>query len=176
MIDGQGNPNDPFFGEYIGVLYSLSYAVRMSHKAGFAPQDYFEYTVYPLEGVWDITEEAKQDFSKLDKDTLVFTLMIRQPGFVTDSLFRKALEHTKRKKPHELLDQVRFEKLKEGRCVQMMHHGSYDEEPASFQQMKEFCTENGLTRASQKHREIYISDPRKVPAEKMRTVLRLQTK
>ena len=73
MIKGKGNPNDPSFAEYVGVLYSLSYGVRMSIKKGIAPDDYNEYTVYPLEGIWDISDKAKQENSGvLDKDELVF--------------------------------------------------------------------------------------------------------
>jgi hypothetical protein len=59
-IEGKGNPNDKFFADYIGVLYSLSYAIKMSPKQGFAPKEYFEYTVFPLEGVWDIDDDAKR--------------------------------------------------------------------------------------------------------------------
>ena len=83
-IEGNGNPNDEFFGEYIQVLYSLSYAVKMSPKQGNAPKGYLEYSVYPLEGVWDISDEAKMAPNVvLDKYSLVFKLMIRQPAFVT---------------------------------------------------------------------------------------------
>ncbi|RLD31979.1 MAG: hypothetical protein DRI73_07790, partial [Bacteroidetes bacterium] len=102
MIEGKGNPNDDFFAEYIGVLYSLSYAVKMSPKKGYSPKDYFEYTVYPLEGVWDISEEAKKNKSDhLDKNTLVFNLMIRQPDFVTTDFALDIIERTKKKKPHD---------------------------------------------------------------------------
>jgi hypothetical protein len=83
-IGGKGNPNDDFFAEYIGVLYSLSYAIKMSPKQGFAPENYAEYTVFPLEGVWDIDEEAKKNYNgTLDKNALVFKLMMRQPDFVS---------------------------------------------------------------------------------------------
>lgn len=175
MIEGKGNPNDSFFGEYIGVLYSLSYAMRMSHKTGFAPGNYFEYAVYPLEGVWDISEEAKQNYTgDLDKNSLVFNLMIRQPDFVTKELAQEALERTKKKKPHDLLNKVQFSDIEEGRCVQMMHLGSYDNEPESFTKMDLFCKENSLVRVSKRHREIYLSDARKVSPEKLKTVLRFK--
>ncbi len=177
MIAGQGNPNDSFFGECIGVLYSLSYAIRMSYKAGFAPDNYFEYTVYPLEGVWDISEEAKQNYTGvLDKDSLVFNLMMRQPDFVTKEFALEALERTKKKKPHGLLEKIEFGDVEEGRCVQMMHLGSYDNEPETFRQMELYCEENNLVRMSKKHREIYLSDARKVAPEKLKTVLRFKVK
>jgi hypothetical protein len=174
-IKGQGDPNDKAFAEYIGVLYSLSYAVKMSPKKGLAPAGYFEYSVYPLEGVWDITDEAKLKLSdKLDKSTLVFNLMIRQPDFVTQEYAESVIELTKKKKPHPLLADVRFINIEEKSCVQMMHLGSYDDEPASFKRMEDFCTENNLKRESKIHREIYLSDARKVSPEKLKTVLRFK--
>lgn len=174
-IEGEGNPNDEFFAEYIGVLYSLSYAIRMSPKAGIAPEDYFEYTVYPLEGIWDINDEAKKNYSgKVNKDDFVFNLMIRQPSFVTEEYAQEIIERTKKKKPHELLDKVKFTAIEDGKCVQMMHLGSYDNEPESFKLMEDFCEANNLIRASKVHREIYLSDPRKVAKEKLKTVLRFK--
>ena len=176
-IEGKGNPNDDFFAEYIGVLYSLSYAVKMSPKQGFAPKDYFDYTVFPLEGVWDIDDDAKNNFNGIiDKNSLVFKLMIRQPGFVTNDFALESIERTKKKKPHVLLNNVKFEAIEEGLCVQMLHSGSYDNEPVSFKMMEEFTTLENLKRTSHRHREIYLSDARKVPAEKLKTVLRFQVK
>jgi hypothetical protein len=177
MIEGKGNPNDDFFGDYIGVLYSLSYAVKMSPKGGFAPEGYFEYTVYPLEGVWDISEEAKKNYSgQLDKDSLVFNLMIRQPDFVTSEFANEIIKRTIKKKPSDLLTKVRFGEIEDGDSVQMMHLGSYDNEHDSFKEMEKFCSENNLTRASKQHREIYLSDIRKVSPEKLKTVLRFKVK
>jgi hypothetical protein len=174
-IKGQGDPNDKAFAEYIGVLYSLSYGVKMSPKKGSAPTGYFEYSVYPLEGVWDISEEAKKSKStKLDKSTLVFNLMIRQPDFVTDSFAAEIISQTKKKKPHRLLDSVIFNTIKEGSCIQMMHIGSYDDEPASFRLMEDFCEKNNYSRESKIHREVYISDARKVSKDKLKTVLRFK--
>ncbi len=177
MIEGKGNPNDDFFAEYIEVLYSVSYAVKMSPKAGIAPMDYFEYTVYPLEGVWDISDEAKKNYTgHLDKNSLIFNLMIRQPDFVTDKFVQDIIERTKKKKPHELLERVKFGVIDEGECVQMLHLGSYDNEPESFKQMEAYCKENNLIRESKPHREIYLSDARKVTPEKLKTVLRFKVK
>lgn len=174
-ITGQGDPNDKPFQENIGVLYSLSYAVKMSPKNNFAPDDYSEYTVYPLEGIWDLTEEAKKSDSKtLDKSQLVFNLMIRQPDFVTTDFASEAIERTKKKKYHPLLEKVRFEIIEDSHCIQMMHIGSYDSEPASFKQMEDFCLQNGYIRESKRHREIYLSDFRKVSPDKLKTVLRFR--
>lgn len=174
-IPGQGDPNEKPFQENIAVLYSLSYAVNMSPKNNFAPKDYFEYTVYPLEGIWDLTEEAKKSNSEtLDKSQLVFNLMIRQPDFVTPDFAQEAIERTKKKKYHPLLEKVIFEIIEDNNCIQMMHIGSYDNEPLSFKQMEDFCLDNGFKRESKQHREIYLSDFRKVSPEKLKTVLRFR--
>lgn len=174
-IRGKGNPNDEFFAEYIGVLYALSYAVKMSPKQGAAPAGYFEYTVYPLEGVWDLDDEGRKNYNgKVDKNSLVFNLMIRQPDFVSADLAQEIIDRTKKKKPHRLLDSVRFESMEEGRCVQMLHSGSYDDEPGSFKSMEEFAATQGLRRRFLTHREIYLTDARKTESAKLRTVLRFQ--
>jgi len=174
-IKGKGNPNDEFFAEYIAVLYSLSFAIKMSPKQGLAPKNYFNYTVYPLEGVWDIDEETKEQYiGTLDKNALVFNLMMRQPDFVTSDLANDMLERTKKKKPHDLLDKVEFSIIDEGLCVQMLHIGSYDNEPESFRRMELYSQEQNLKRLSHIHREIYLSDARKVAQEKLKTVLRFQ--
>jgi len=174
-ILGQGDPNEKQFQENIGVLYSLSYAIKMSPKNNFAPKDYFEYTVYPLEGIWDLTEEAKKSKSeKLDKSQLIFNLMIRQPDFVTPDFALEAIERTKKKKYHPLLEKVKFEIIEDNNCIQMMHIGNYDSEPESFKQMEDFCLQNGYKRESKQHREIYLSDFRKVSADKLKTVLRFK--
>lgn len=172
-ISGAGNPNSDFFGDYISALYSVSYAIKMNLKKMPKPEGYMDYTVYPLEGVWDINDEAKKTFDgNLNKDDLVFNLMIRQPDFVEEDFVNEMIAFTKKKKPQELLDQLKFEKITEGTCIQMLHIGSYDDEPASFQKMESYAEQNGLTRKSKIHREIYLSDFRKVPQEKLKTVLR----
>lgn len=174
-IEGKGNPNYDFFAQYISVLYSLSYGIKMSPKKGMAPKDYFEYSVYPLEGVWDVTEEAKKSSAeKIDKDSLIFNLMIRQPDFVSADFASEIIELTKKKKPHPLLENVIFSSDEEGKCIQMMHIGSYDDEPVSFKKMEVFCHNNGFVRESKIHREIYLSDARKVSADKLKTVLRFK--
>jgi hypothetical protein len=98
-IQGAGNPNSSFFGEYIEALYATSYAIRMSYKKGLEPEDFYEYIVYPLEGIWDISEKAKQSFDgTLDKNALVFTLMIRQPDFVSNEFAETAKKWAMKKK------------------------------------------------------------------------------
>lgn len=171
MISGKGNPNDEEFSEKIGVLYSLAYAIKMLPKQGYTTDDYYDYTVYPLEGVWDLTEDGQQS-NTLNKDQLIYTIMIRQPDFVTQEVVDRAFENVKKKKNHPLLDEVTLGTTEDGLSVQMMHIGSYDDEPQSFDQMKRFIDENNLEIVSLRHREIYISDARKTEKSKMKTVLR----
>ncbi|MTI71594.1 MAG: hypothetical protein FH751_15210 [Firmicutes bacterium] len=174
-IKGKGNPNSEGFSEKIAVLYSLAYAVRMMPKKGYTPEGYFEYTVYPLEGIWDLTEEGKQ-LDTLNKDELVYTIMIRQPAFVTQEVINRAFEITRKKKPNPLLDEVAFETIEDGLAVQMLHVGTYDDEPHSFKKMDSFMKENNLERRAMTHREIYLSDARKVEPAKLKTVLRYMVK
>lgn len=171
MIKGKGNPNDEEFSEAIGILYSLSYAIKMMPKNGVTPDGYFDYTVFPLEGVWDISEKGKlQD--TLDKNEFLYNIMIRQPDFVTKEIAMKAIEIVKKKKPNVLLESVAFGSINDGLCVQMLHVGSYDNEPSSFAMMKKYCDENNLKRITKVHREIYITDARKTEKLKLKTVLR----
>ena len=171
ILEGRGNPNSDEFAEKVNVLYSLAYAVRMMPKQGFTPEGYFEYTVYPLEGLWDLTEEGRK-MDKLGKDQLIYSIMIRQPDFVTEQVAVKALETARKKNPHPLLDEVRFDAIEDGLSVQMLHVGPYDTEPETFAIMKEFIEENQLKIRTLRHREIYLSDARKVEPEKLKTVLR----
>jgi hypothetical protein len=175
-IGGEGNPNTDSFAEYIGVLYSVAYAIKMNlKKSENPPENYTDWTVYPLEGVWDINEKAKEEYNgTINKEDLVFDLMLRQPDFIDEEYFNEMLELTKIKKPHKLLDQLEYKKITDGKCIQMMHIGSYDTEPESFEIMENFANDQHLSRKSKIHREIYINDFRKVPKEKLKTVLRFK--
>lgn len=170
---GKGNPNNEGFKASVEALYALSYTIRMMPKKGINPEGYFEYTVFPLEGVWDLDEEGRQ-LEVLDKDRLVYKIMIRQPEFVTEELYLTAKSLVTKKVPENLLNRVRFEEIREELCVQCMHIGSYDEEKETFSKMDEFCEANQLIRKDKRHREIYITDPRKTESEKLKTVLRFK--
>jgi len=163
-IKGAGDPNGVDFAERIGVLYSLAYAVRMMPKSGFTPDGYFEYAVYPLEGLWE--------GDPADKSSLSYVIMIRQPDFVTDEIFTRATETTKKKKPHSFLSDALFCEMEDGTSVQMLHIGDYDDEPSSFAKMDEFTKQNGLVRNTGAHREIYLTDASKTERTKLKTVLR----
>ncbi len=173
MVRGEGNPNGEAFREAVGVLYALSYAVKMLPKKGEAPEGYYEYAVFPLEGVWDAAEPVPPG-AVLNKDALRYTLMIRQPDFVTDGLAERVIAATSKKKPHPFYESVSFGRWGDGLCVQMLHVGPYDAEPESFSLMQDYCAERGLRRVSGRHREIYLSDARKTDPARLKTVLRFR--
>lgn len=174
-IHGKGNPNGEDFTKRIEVLYSLAYAIRMMPKKGYTPEGYFEYTVYPLERLWDLTEKGRK-MDVLNKDELIYTIMIRQPDFVNQDVVDKAFESVKEKNASPLLDEVIFESIEDGLSVQMLHVGSYDHEVESFDKMKKFILDNNLEILTMKHREIYLSDVRRVSEDKLKTVLRYKVK
>ncbi len=173
VINGEGDPNGEEFALATAALYSFSYTVKMSYKSKEIPEGFYDYTVFPLEGVWDLVDKIKPI---TDKSNYAYSIMIRQPDFLTNELFEKFITITKNKKPNVYLDKIKFDTITEGLCCQMLHLGSYDNEPASFKIMKQFCNDNGYERSSLKHREIYISDPRKTETSKLKTVLRFKVK
>ena len=145
----------------------------MVPKSGYTPQDYHEYTVFSLEGIWDLDEEGRK-LDYLDKNHFVHQLMIRQPDFVTKELFQRAVESVRAKKKQLPVDTATFEPFSDGLCVQMMHHGSYDKEPETFSTKEKYCEEQDLIRIEKSHREIYITDARRTAPEKLKTVLRFK--
>ena len=175
MINGKGNPNSEDFSLRIAALYPIVYAIRMMPRQGFTPPGYYEYTVYPLEGVWDLSEEGCK-LSVLDKNELLYTIMIRQPEFVSQDVFDMALDKVKRKQMNDLLDCVEFKTVEAGLFVQMLHVGRYDTEAQTFKLMKEYIDKNNLEIVTLVHREIYLSDARRVDPEKYKTVLRYEVK
>lgn len=170
-ITGTGNPNHEAFQEKISVLFGLAYAIRMMPKSGVTPEGYQEYTVYPLEGIWDLSQKGRMS-EELDKDQLIYKIMIRQPDFVTPEVAEMAKDKVRKKTPTPLLDQVAFEEMEDGLSVQMMHIGTFDSEPLSFARMDAYLTKQGLVRQSKTHKEIYLSDFRKTQPEALKTVLR----
>ncbi|MCI7768657.1 MAG: GyrI-like domain-containing protein [Oscillospiraceae bacterium] len=173
-VDGSGDPNT--CAEYknaIEILYALSFTVKMSKMNNTQPEGYFEYVVPPLEGLWYQENVAGIDYSR--KDDFMWISMIRQPEFVTEEVFENAKEAVKNKKPHFDLSKARYMKYNEGLCIQLMHKGSYDDEPASIEKLKNFAAENGYKEDFSNgrfHHEIYLSDPRKCAPENLKTVIR----
>ncbi len=169
IIDGEGDPNGDEFALATQALYSFTYTVKMSYKSKEIPTGYYDYTVFPLEGVWDLVDKSKP---LTDKSNFAYSIMIRQPDFLTNELFERFIFEVKNKKPNTYLDKIKIGTMTEGLCCQMLHLGSYDDEPASFDIMKQYCTDNGYSRSCLTHREIYLSDPRKTESSKLKTVLR----
>ena len=169
ILDGVGDPNGEEFALKTAALYSFSYAVKMSYKSDDIPDGYYDYTVFPMEGEWDLIDKS---IVSTVKSNYKYKIMIRQPDFLTNDLFERFLLQIKMKKPNSYLDKIVFETITEGLCCQMLHIGSYDDELTSFQIMDKFCEDNGYMRSCNKHREIYLSDPRKTEPHKLKTVLR----
>lgn len=167
MIDGKGDPNAADFSERVGALYSLAYAIKMNYKKTAADQEFTDFTVYPLEGLWQ-----QEQAGELIKEELIYTIMIGQPDFITGEMVKKALEQVRVKKPNPLYDEIRFEEMTEGVCVAMLHLGPFDEEPQSFAKMDAFCQNHQLTRMSHTHREIYLNNLNRTDPSKLETILR----
>ena len=158
------------------ALYGMSYGIKMLPKKGIQPEGYYQYTVFPLEGLWDMDFDDAPNAEAgsklpLDKDRFVWRLMIRQPDFLTQELFDMVKDMSAKKKDAPDLSGVTLETITDGLSVQMTHIGSYDSE-ASFAKMDEFCASEGLVRVGHNHREIYMGDPRRTDPEKLKTVLR----
>jgi len=180
MVNGSGNPNSEG-GEYqqaIELLYGLSYTIKMSKKNDCQLEDYFDYVVPPLEGLWWL-EEDNMDFTQ--KNKFCWTSMIRQPEFVTKEVFQWACNELKRKKPQIDTAKAYLETFTEGLCVQIMHIGPFDDEPKTVELIETYISENNLKNAIssvepdgriRRHHEIYLSDPRRTAPQKLKTVLR----
>lgn len=174
LVKGNGNPNEVDFSDRISALYSLAYAIKMLFKdvmKNKTDNDITDYAVYPLEGLWE-----KVNGEELEKNKLEYTLMIKQPAFITQEIFTKALENIKKKKPNALYDEMSFREIEEGKSIQILHVGSYDDEPKSFEQMDEFARKRDLTRIGDFHKEIYLSNKNRISEEKQKTILRYSAK
>ena len=169
MLDGTGNPNLPGFTEEVSALYALAYAIKMDYKKSHTNQEIQDFTVYPLEGIWQQKEQGE-----LVKEELIYTIMIAQPSFISKEMVKEALEKVKVKKPNSHYEKIRFETVKEGKCLTMLHLGSFDSEPLSFAKMDTFCKENSLNRRSLFHREIYLNNLNRTSPDKLKTILRYQ--
>ncbi len=176
MIDGKGDPNTgQDYKNALEILYGLSYAIKMSPKNGSEPEGYFEYVVAPLEGFWTLPDKQTDGMPGINKGKFNWTAMIRQPDFVTKHVFEAAKQTLHKKKPALDLECARLQWLCEGKCAQIMHIGSYDNEPATIAVLEQFITEQGYKNdisSTRRHHEIYLGDPRKTAPEKLKTVIR----
>ena len=173
-VRGHGDPNQEG-GEYkqaIGLLYGIAFTIRMSKKGNHQMKGYFDYVVPPLEGFW--WQDGISGVDSAHKENFNWISVIRLPDFVTKADFDWAVEEAAKKKKQDF-SKVEFLNYDEGLCVQCMHIGSYDDEPATVQIMHEYMEAQGydLDITDQRlHHEIYLSDARKVIPEKLKTVIR----
>lgn len=175
-IDGKGDPNtSDEYKEALEILYGLSFTIKMSKMSGTQPEGYFEYVVPPLEGLWYV-DDAKFDGTNItDKNRFCWISMIRQPEFVTEKVFENARNALAKKKRELDLSKTKLMKMTEGLCVQIMHKGTYDNNPKSITKMREFAEKSGYTEDisdTRFHHEIYLSDPRRCAPENLKTVIR----
>ena len=173
-VRGKGDPNDEN-GEYkntIGLLYGIAFTIKMSYKGAHKIDGYFEYVVPPLEGFW--RQNGAQNIDYSHKERFDFISVIRLPDFVTKADFDWAIEEASKKKKQDF-SKVEFFTYDEGVCVQCMHIGSYDDEPKTVALMHKYIKANGYEldiTDKRLHHEIYLSDPRKCEASKLKTVVR----
>ena len=173
-VRGQGNPNeiDGAYQRAIGVLYAVAYTLKMSYKTDYKMDGFFEYVVPPLEGFW--WQEGRNGIDYADKAAFRWISVIRLPEFVTQRDVAWAVETASQKKKLDC-SAATFLTVEEGLCVQMMHVGAFDDEPASVARMDAYLAENGYANdftETRLHHEIYLSDARKVAPEKWKTVIR----
>lgn len=173
-VRGSGNPNEEGseYKQSIGLLYAIAFTIKMSKMGDHHIEGYFDYVVPPLEGFWWQDNVEGIDYSR--KEDFHFISVIRLPDFVTREDFQWAVAEATRKKKTDF-SKVEFLTYEEGLCVQIMHIGPYDDEPASVEFMHKFAQENGYETDisdTRLHHEIYLSDARKVVPERLKTVIR----
>ena len=173
-VRGQGDPNDPE-GEYIKsiqLLYGIAYTLKMSYKSDYKIEGFFEYVVPPLEGFWWQDDVESVDYT--NKSAFSWISVIRLPDFISKADFDWAVETATKKKKLDC-SSAEYLTIDEGLCVQIMHIGSFDNEPATVALMDTYLEQNGYVNDINKdrlHHEIYMSDARKVAPEKWKTVIR----
>ncbi len=173
-VRGQGDPNEEGgrYQQAIGVLYAVAYTLKMSYKTDYKIDGFFEYVVPPLEGFWWQEHVAGVDYA--DKAAFHWISVIRLPDFVTKKDFDWAVQTVTKKKKLDC-SAAEFLTIEEGLCVQIMHLGAFDDEPATVAIMDEYLAKNGYENdinETRLHHEIYMSDARKVAPEKWKTVIR----
>lgn len=173
-VRGKGNPNEEggAYQKAVGVIYSVAYTLKMSYKTDHKIEGFYEYVVPPLEGFWWQDDVDGVDYS--DKSTFNWISIMRLPEFITKEDFAWAVEEAGRKKKMDCTS-AEFLTVEEGLCVQMLHIGAFDDEPATVAVMDAYLAENGYENDmndSRLHHEIYLSDARKVEVAKRKTIIR----
>ena len=172
MIKGEGNPNEIDFSNRVSALYSLAYGIKMLFKNMKKEElEYSDFTVFPLEGIWE-----KSDDEEFDKSKLKYTIMIKQPYFITKEIFELAFEKVKKKKPNELYDELSFDCIESKKAIQILHIGSFDTEIESFEKLDNFASEMNLERSEKLHTEIYLNNKNRTAEDKLKTILRYTVK
>lgn len=174
-VRGSGDPNTSAeYKQAMEILYGLSFTIKMSKMNGSQPDGYFEYVVPPLEGFWSVNDGIFDGLNITDKSKFHWISVIRQPDFVTESVFEQARAEAEKKKKTDM-SKAEFITVSEGLCVQSMHIGSYDSEPSTILKMRKFAEKNGYSEDlsdTRLHHEIYLSDPRRCTSERLKTVIR----
>lgn len=163
-IEGKGEPAGELFTKAVEALYSLAYGVKnICKKQGH------DFGVSKLEGLWWV--KSNKPFLEVPRSEWYWKLLIRMPDFATPEIIKNAKEEVFKKKGLPLIKEIKFEIIKEGKCIQIMHVGLYSTEHETINNMKNFMKENNFSENGL-HHEIYLSDPRKIAPEKMKTILR----
>lgn len=173
-VRGQGNPNEENseYKQSIGLLYAIAYTIKMSTKSGRRIAGYFDYVVPPLEGFW--WQDSRKEIDYARKESFRFISVIRLPDFVTKEDFNWAIQEATAKKKTDF-SKVEWLSYQEGVCVQCMHIGAYDDEPATLAVMHDYMEHQGYAldiTEKRMHHEIYLSDARKVAPDRLKTVIR----
>ena len=177
-VRGQGDPNqeDGAYKEALGLLYAVAFTIKMSKLGKHKLEGYFDYVVPPLEGLW--WQEGTHRVDYAHKEDFQWISLIRLPEFVTKEAFHWAVREATEKKKQDF-SRVEFFSWEEGLCVQCMHLGPYDDEPATVAAMDEYARAQGYLpdfSESRFHHEIYLSDVRRCKPEKLKAVIRQPVK
>ena len=173
-VRGSGDPNEEggAYQQAIAVLYAISYTIKMSKKGSRQIEGYTDFVVPPLEGFW--WQDAAEGIDYAHKEAFNWIAIIRLPDFVTREVFGWAVEEAAAKKKIDC-SIAEYLRVREGLCVQCLHVGSYDDEPATVEAMDAFAREQGYEidlSEERRHHEVYLSDARKVAADKLKTIVR----
>lgn len=167
-IEGKGEPAGKAFTEAVQALYPLAYGAKSLCK-----KDGKDFAVAKLEGLWWV--KSNKPTLEIPREDWYWKLLIRLPDFVTPEIVGRAKQEVMKKKGIDLLKEIKFERITEGKCIQVLHIGPYSTEPETIERMRKMMKENNLTENGF-HHEIYLSDPRKTPPQKMKTILRQPVK